>query len=99
MPIVFSKNKSLSIVPFFTLKLPLPEYFMAVESVFDIKCFKDVKFGLNNQFYIKIYRNPKTFFKISFPPPPRVPAKAFACICVTIFYTLYGSSLLAHGGK
>ena len=70
---------------------------MAVKSVFDIKCFKDVKFWVKNQFYIKIYRNPKTFFKISFPP--RVPAKAFACICVTIFYTLYESGLLAHGGE
>ena len=69
---------------------------MAVKSVFDIKCFKDVKFWVENQFYIKIYRNPKTFFKISFP---RVPAKAFACICVTISYTLYGSGLLAQGGK
>ena len=29
---------------------------------------------------------------------PRVPAKALACICVTVFYTLYGSGLLAHGG-
>ena len=29
---------------------------------------------------------------------PRVPAKAFACICVTIFYTLYGSGMLAQGG-
>ena len=27
-----------------------------------------------------------------------MPAKAFACICVTIFYILYGSGLLAHGG-
>ena len=42
--------------------------------------------------YLKIYRNLKPFFKIS-PPPPRVPAKAFACICVTIIYTLYGSLL------
>ena len=41
---VFGKNKSLSIIPFFTFKLPLPEYFMAVKSVFDIKSFKDVKF-------------------------------------------------------
>ena len=47
-------------------------------------------------FYFKIYGNPKTIFKISFPL--RVPAKAFACICVTIFYTLYGSGLLAQGG-
>ena len=30
--------------------------------------------------------------------PPRVPAKVFACMCVTIFYTLYGSGLLAQGG-
>ena len=29
---------------------------------------------------------------------PRVPAKAFARICVTIFYTLYGSGLLSQGG-
>ena len=71
---------------------------MAVKSIFDIICFKDVKFWVVNQFYIKIYRNLKTFFKISFPPPPPVSAKAFACICVTIFYTLYGSGLLAHGG-
>ena len=27
-----------------------------------------------------------------------MPAKAFPHICVTIFYTLYGSGLLAHGG-
>ena len=33
------------------------------------------------------------------PPPPLVPAKAFACICVTIFYTLYESGLLAQGGE
>ena len=30
---------------------------------------------------------------------PRVPAKAFACICVIIFYTLYGSGMLAQGGE
>ena len=30
---------------------------------------------------------------------PRVPAKAFACICVTIFYALYESGLLAKGGE
>ena len=28
-----------------------------------------------------------------------MPAKALACICVTVFYTLYGSGLLAHGGE
>ena len=72
---------------------------MAVKSVFDIKCYKDLKFWVEQSVYIKICRNPKIFFKISFPHPhPRVPAKAFACICVTIFYTLYGSGLLAQGG-
>ena len=40
-------------------------YFMAVKSVFDIKRFKDVKFWVE---HISIYRNPETFFKISFPP-------------------------------
>ena len=44
MPMVLNKIKSLSIVPFFTLKLPWREYFMAVKSNFDIKCFKDVEF-------------------------------------------------------
>ena len=43
---------------------------MAVKSVFDIKCFKDVKFWVKQSVlhYNIIYRNPKTFFKISFPP-------------------------------
>ena len=41
---------------------------MAVNSVFDIKSFKDIKFWVEQSVYIKIYRNPKTFFKISFPP-------------------------------
>ena len=71
---------------------------MAVKSVFDIKCFKDVKFWVEQSVLHLIYRNQKTFFKISFPPP-RVPAKALAYICVTVFYTLYGSGLLAHGGE
>ena len=88
MPMVFSENKSLSIVLFFTLKLPWPEYFMAVKSVFDIRCFKDVKFGFTLR-YIEI----RNHFLKYHSPPPRVPAKAFACICVTIIYTLYGSQL------
>ena len=41
---------------------------MAVKSVFDIKCFKDEKFLVEQSVLHKIYRNPKTFFKISFPP-------------------------------
>ena len=61
---------------------------MAVKSVFDIKCFKDVKFGFTLR-YIEI----RNHFLKYHPPPPRVPAKAFACICVTIIYTLYGSLL------
>ena len=31
-------------------------------------------------------------------PSPRVPIKAFAYICVHIFYTIYESGVLAHGG-
>ena len=33
------------------------------------------------------------------PPPPLVPTKAFACICVHIFCTIYESGVLAQGGK
>ena len=36
----------------------------------NIRLIARAPLGKNNQFYIKIYRNPKTFFKISFPPPP-----------------------------
>ena len=50
---------------------------------------KTISFTLR---YIEIRKH---FFKIS---SPRVPAKALACICVTIFYTFYGSGLLAQGG-
>ena len=43
------------------------------------------------------YREIRKHF-LTYNPPPRVPAKAFACICVTIFNTLYGNGLLAKGG-
>ena len=42
MPIIFNQNANLSIVLFCKVKLPLPEYFVIVNSVFHIKCFKDV---------------------------------------------------------
>ena len=59
---------------------------MAVKSVCDIRCFKDVKFGFTLR-YIEIRNH---FLKYH---PPRVPAKACACICFNIIYTLYGSLL------
>ena len=43
--------------------------------------------------YIEIRKN-----FIAYRPPPRVPTKAFACICVHIFCTVYESGVLAHGG-
>ena len=66
---------------------------MAVKSVFDIKCFKDVKnLGKTISFTLRYIEIRKHFLKYHSPPP-------FACICVTIFYTLYGSGLLAQGGE
>ena len=64
------KIKFLSIVPFFTLKLPRPEYYMAVKSVFDIKCFKDVKckiWGRTFSFTLRYIKIRKHFLK--YPPP------------------------------
>ena len=52
--------------------------------------------GRTISFILKYIENRKHFLKYH---SPHVPAKAFACICVTIFYTLYGSGLLAQGGK
>ena len=52
--------------------------------------------GRTISFTLKYIEIRKHFLK--YQPPPLEPAKAFACICVTIFYTLYGSGLLAQGG-
>ena len=57
---------------------------MAVKSVFDIKCFEDVKFLVRTtSFTLRYIEIRKHFLKYH---SPCVPAKAFACICVTIFY-------------
>ena len=53
--------------------------------------------GRTISFTLRYIEIRKHFLK--YHSPPRVPAKAFACICVTIFYTLYGSGLLAQGGE
>ena len=50
--------------------------------------------GRTISFTLKEIEIRKHFFKIS----PPVPAKAFASICFTIFYTLYESGMLAQGG-
>ena len=55
--------------------------------------------GRTISFTLKYIEIRKHFLKYHPPHPPGVPAKAFACICVTIFYTLYGSGLLAQGGE
>ena len=36
---------------------------------------------------------------MAYSPPPLVPTKAFACICVHIFCTIYESGVLAQGGE
>ena len=41
---------------------------MAVKSVFDIECFKDVKFGVEQSVLHYNILKSITFFKISFPP-------------------------------
>ena len=41
---------------------------MAVNSVFDIKRFKDIKFWVEQSVLHYNILYPKTFFKISFPP-------------------------------
>ena len=35
---------------------------------------------------------------MAYRPPPLVPIKAFACICIHIFCTIYESGVLAQGG-
>ena len=53
---------------------------MAVKSVFDIKCFKDVKFWVEQS--VLHYTNPKTFFKISFPPCASKSFGMYMCYCI-----------------
>ena len=93
------KNKALSNITVFTEKFSCIQYFMIMESVFHSDCYRDLILGRNSTFYKKIYRNLEKFFSISSPPPPRVPTKAFACICVHIFCTIYESGVLAHWGE
>ena len=70
---------------------------MAVKSVFDIKCFKDVKFWVEKQFYIIIYRNPKTFFKIAFPP---CASKSFCMyMCYHILHIVWKWLAGTRGGE
>ena len=71
---------------------------MAVKSFFALLMLQRRNFlGRTIIFTLRYIEIRKHFLK--YPPPPRVPAEAFSCICVTIFYTLYGSGLLAQGGK
>ena len=51
---------------------------MAVKSNMDIKCFKDVKFWVEQSVYIKIYRNHKTFFEKSLNSFLKVTAHTWA---------------------
>ena len=51
--------------------------------------------GRTISFTLRYIEIRKHFLKFH-PPPSKT--EAFACICVTIFYTLYGSGLLAQGG-
>ena len=53
MPMIFNKIESLSTIIFFMVKLPWYENLMIVETVLHIKLFKDVKFWVELQFYIK----------------------------------------------
>ena len=104
MPMVLGKHTALSNITVFTEKFSCIQYFMIMESVFHSDCYRDLIWGRNSIFirkyierkYIEIR---KSLFSILFPPPPRVPTKAFACICVHIFNTIYESGVLAHGGK
>ena len=91
MPMVLGKNKALSNITVFTEKFSCIQYFMIMESVFH----SDLILGRNCIFTRKYIEIRKGFIAY---PSPRVPIKAFAYICVHIFYTIYESGVLAHGG-
>ena len=68
---------------------------MAVKSIFYIYVYRCKILGRTISFILKYIEIRKHFLKYH---SPRVSAQALACICVTIFYILYGSDLLAQGG-
>ena len=60
---------------------------MAVKSIFEIKCCKDLKVWVEQSVYIKIYRNQRTFFKIS---PPLCAGKSFCLyMCYHILHIVW----------
>ena len=89
------KNKALSNITVFTEKFSCIQYFMRMESVFHSDCYRDLILGRNSIFIRKYIEIRKSFLAYR---SPRVPTKAFACICVHIFCTIYESGVLAHGG-
>ena len=96
MPMVLGKNKALSNITVFTEKFSCIQYFMIMVSVFHSDCYR--YFWAETLFFFtrKYIEIRKRF--IACRSPPRVPTKAFACICVHIFCTIYDSGVLAGGG-
>ena len=96
----FGKNKTLSNITVFTEKFSCIRYLMIMESIFHSHCYRDLILGRNCLFTRKYIEIRKCFTAYRPPPPtlPRVPTKAFACMCVHIFCTIYESGVLAHGG-
>ena len=98
MPTVLGKNKALSNITVFTETFSCIQYFMIMESVFHSDCYRDLILGRNCIFTRKYIEIRKSFTAYRAPfPPPRVPTKAFACICVHIFCTIYENGVFAHG--
>ena len=56
-------------------------------------------FGQNNQFYIKIYRNQKTFFKISPPPPPCASKNIGLYMCYHILHIVWNGLAGTRGER
>ena len=53
---------------------------MVVKSIFDIKCFKDVEFWVEQSFFqLKYVEIRKHFFKMSFPPCARKSFCLYMC--------------------
>ena len=91
----WGKNKALSNITVFIETFSCIQYFRIMESVFYSDCYRDLILGRNCIFTRKYIEIRKSF--IEYRSSPRVPTKAFACICVHIFCIIYESGVLAHG--
>ena len=92
----FGKIKLCQIL-LFSQKSSLNSVFYDNEIIFHSESYRDLILGRNCFFFTRTHVETKNSL-IAYCSSHLVPTKAFACICVHIFCTIYEGGVLAQGG-